>query len=275
MEETASKVPLASGEDFLNSYQTIASKLKRKFLRKPNVSDAEEEFNSLARQLEQQEQHSHAAVCHLAAARCEGTLGNPFGEAESLIKGARAFLAAEQENRKLSLPAQEEHLMAAMSVFNHAIKVYLEQKQKLLASRFCLELANALKEFGKLREALAYYQKSIEMEDNQTLGQLNSQELVASCFIEMCDYHAALSTFDGMRGTLDVMKENGVHEAPISGLLRKCEVMQVLLLLLLQIPPAQMKKEYSLLLSKYTFEDEPLGEHMIPVNDSESWVGQK
>lgn len=64
-------------------------------MRKPNVSEATEEFCDLALQCEHAEQPPYAGLCYIGAARCEGSIGNTIGEAEYLLMSARQFMKAE------------------------------------------------------------------------------------------------------------------------------------------------------------------------------------
>ncbi|XP_016072394.1 PREDICTED: factor VIII intron 22 protein-like [Miniopterus natalensis] len=56
--------------DFLARYRQVLNKLKKRFLRKPNVAEAGEQFGQLGRELRAQECLPYAAWCQLAVARC-------------------------------------------------------------------------------------------------------------------------------------------------------------------------------------------------------------
>ena len=64
------------GQEFLTEYRSISNKLKKRFLRRPNVSEASDHFRQLGRKLEEAEEPQYAAFCHLATSRCEQTVGN-------------------------------------------------------------------------------------------------------------------------------------------------------------------------------------------------------
>ena len=51
---------------FLPEYRSISNKLKKRFLRKPNVSEASEQFRQLGKRLEDNQEPQYAAYCHLA-----------------------------------------------------------------------------------------------------------------------------------------------------------------------------------------------------------------
>ncbi|CAG0914371.1 unnamed protein product [Notodromas monacha] len=81
------------GDDFWTKYRGLAAKLKKRFLKKPNVAEVADEFRSLAKRLAGDEHRPLAGVCSLAVARCEQTIGNLPCEAEALLNAARLFLA--------------------------------------------------------------------------------------------------------------------------------------------------------------------------------------
>nr|CAD7405926.1 unnamed protein product [Timema cristinae] len=62
-------------------------------------------YSKLAVQCEREELPQYAGLCWIAAARCEGSLGNSPGEAWDLVRGARQFLVAETSSRALGCPS--------------------------------------------------------------------------------------------------------------------------------------------------------------------------
>lgn len=66
-------------------------------MRKPNVSEATNEFIGLAIQCEHSEQPSFAGQTYVDAAKCEALAGNHLGEAEQYLAAARQFVKAEQK----------------------------------------------------------------------------------------------------------------------------------------------------------------------------------
>lgn len=59
----------------------------------------------MAQQCESEELPQYAALSWIAAARCEGTLGNNVAETSYLLKAARQFLKAEEENSQTDCPS--------------------------------------------------------------------------------------------------------------------------------------------------------------------------
>lgn len=66
-------------------------------MRKPNISEATNEFIALAIQCEHSEQPAFAGQTYIGAAKCEASAGNVLGEAEQYIAAARQFMKAEKK----------------------------------------------------------------------------------------------------------------------------------------------------------------------------------
>ncbi|NXX84328.1 F8I2 protein, partial [Urocolius indicus] len=93
--------PVLGGDgDFLSRYRLVSAKLRRRFLRKPNVAEAAEQFAALARELRAQESLPYAAWCQLAVARCAQSLFHGPAEAAALAEAARLFLRQERDLRQ-------------------------------------------------------------------------------------------------------------------------------------------------------------------------------
>ena len=54
------------GQEFLTEYRAISNKLKKRFLRRPNVSEASDHFRQLGKRLDDTDEPQYAAFCHLA-----------------------------------------------------------------------------------------------------------------------------------------------------------------------------------------------------------------
>ena len=73
----------------------------------------------LSKRLRAAEEPQYEALCHLAVARCEQSVGHAEAEAEALIKASRSFLDAEMKTKDVGCPSYEEHLMAGKSILSH------------------------------------------------------------------------------------------------------------------------------------------------------------
>ncbi|XP_068097743.1 40-kDa huntingtin-associated protein-like [Hyperolius riggenbachi] len=249
---------MAAEGDFLLRYRAVSNKLKKRFLRKPNVSEAGEQFGQLAKELRQQECLQYAGFCSLAVARCEQTLFHAPGEALALTEAARLFLQEECHAHELHCPAYEEHLQAAINCYSFAIKVYSELNQPVMAASLCLELGNALRDMSKLEEALIYFQRAAELQSQVPIERLLSLGYVASCKILTCDYDGALAVLTERQL---LAEERSLHASgsslPVGAFLDiivGCEISRVLLLMLLQPPPQKLLAEHAQTLEKYDWE---------------------
>uniref|UniRef100_A0A668AZX1 Coagulation factor VIII associated n=1 Tax=Myripristis murdjan TaxID=586833 RepID=A0A668AZX1_9TELE len=264
---------MAAEGDFLMRYRAVSNKLKKRFLRKPNVAEASEQFGDLrfscglsslralgqlAKELKQQDCLQYAAFCNLAMARCEQTLFNAPGEALALTDAARLFLSSEKENRALQAPGFDEHLQAALNCYSFAIKVYIEMNQPVMAASLSLELGNALKEMNRPGEAIVHYQRAAELQTQTPIEALLSMGEMATCKILTRDYDGALSVLTEMQL---LCQERGLllpgTSTPVGAFLdivAKCEISRVLLLMLLEPPPQKLLPEHAQTLERYAWE---------------------
>ncbi|KAM9180985.1 40-kDa huntingtin-associated protein [Dugong dugon] len=294
--------------DFLARYRLVSNKLKKRFLRKPNVAEAGEQFGQLGRELRAQECLPYAAWCQLAVARCQQALFHGPGEALALTEAARLFLRQERDARqRLVCPAAYgEPLQAAASALGAAVRLHLELGQPAAAAALCLELAAALRDLGQPAAAAGHFQRAAQLQLPQLpLAALQALGDAASCQLLARDYSAALAVFTRMQrlarehGTHPVqpppppppppppqqqqlqgpqppgpppgpdtvpalqvpLPANAASAAPppaalgaFSDVLVRCEVSRVLLLLLLQPPPAKLLPEHAHTLEKYSWE---------------------
>ncbi|XP_063099617.1 40-kDa huntingtin-associated protein [Cavia porcellus] len=320
----------AEAGDFLARYRLVSNKLKKRFLRKPNVAEASEQFAQLGRELRAQECLPYAAWCQLAVARCQQALFHGPGEALALTEAARLFLRQECDARqRLGCPAAYgEPLQAAASALGAAVRLHLELGQPAAAAALCLELAAALRDLGQPATAASHFQRAAQLQlPLLPLAALQALGDAASCLLLARDYTGALAIFTRMQG---LALEHGGHpvqlhpqsQTPLlplhpgsqsqqppqlppgsqpgsvgaavllstnpagphattgaaaaadavdavavaattpsptalgafSDVLIRCEVTRVLLLLLLQPPPAKLLPEHAQTLEKYSWE---------------------
>jgi len=246
--------------DVLGQYRAITSKLKRRFLKKPNVSEASDQFGSLAKELKRQDCPQYAGFCSLAKARCENTLSNATGEVEAFTEAARLFLEAEKNCVELRCPAFEEHLTEAIHLFNQAIKTHCAQGNSALGACLCLEIGDALRHMNRPHEAMVHYQHAAELQHQNPIDAIQSMTLVASCKIETGDFDGALSVLTEMayfaeeRGAMG--QQQGKLQGPYQEILARCEIGRVLLLMLLQPTPQRIRPQHAQILEKYSEESD-------------------
>ncbi|XP_075018304.1 40-kDa huntingtin-associated protein-like [Calonectris borealis] len=253
---------LGGDGDFLSRYRLVSAKLRRRFLRKPNVAEAAEQFAALARELRAQESLPYAAWCQLAVARCAQSLFHGPAEAAALAEAARLFLRQERDLRqRLGLRGGfGEHVAAAQSCGAFAARLHLERGQPALAAGLCLELAAALRDTGRPARAAAHLQRAAELlaAARLPLEALRCLAERASCLLLGRDYAGALAALTRAQALAGAgLGGGGGGGAPGGAFLdvvARCEVSRVLLLLLLQPPPAKLLPEHARTLEQYCWE---------------------
>jgi len=219
------------GQEFLTEYRNISNKLKKRFLgRRPNVSEASEQFRSLAKRLNDNEEPQYAAYCHLAIGRCEQSVGNSPGEIEAITAAARSFLKSEFEVHNLRNPSFEFQLTAAVSCYTTAAKLQEDQGRQQLAAGLYNELGQAYWKMNRPVEALPYFQKAVILLENDVLSVMNAKLSVASCFIAIPDYHNALLVLSDIA---NIATENDSFHL-YDDIQENVEILRVLLLLIIE-----------------------------------------
>ncbi|XP_039187380.1 40-kDa huntingtin-associated protein-like [Crotalus tigris] len=261
------------GSDFLTRYRLVSSKLRKRFLRKPNVSEASEQFAALARELRAQESLPYAAWCQLAVARCAQSLGHPAGEAAALAEAARLWLRHERELRLRQGAGLGlcEHLPAAHGCVAFAARLHVDLGQPALAAGLWLELGNELRSAGEPGQAVPAFLRAADLlaAAHLPLEALHGLRDVASCLLLGRDYDGALAVLTqaqqlaqagggGGGGGGGSGAPSNASSASLPGAfldhLLGCEVSRVLLLLLLQPPPSKLLPEHAQILEKYSWE---------------------
>lgn len=239
-----------TGYEVLDQYRNITSKLKKRFLRKPNETEASESFATLGQQCESQDLPQYAALSWTAAARCEGTLGNAVNETSYLLCSARQFLKAEEENVNIGCTSvSTEHLQAGLLNYTHASRRYGEDC--LIPIGLDLEIADFLKRMGRTEYLETYLENVVQLSDGTQDIHLHCLELLASYFVSSGEYVLALNTFQEITKLLETLPRNGQR----CEMLLKCEVTSVFLLLILRPSPQNIASNLAKILEKYTWGD--------------------
>ncbi|XP_028165947.1 uncharacterized protein LOC114356789 [Ostrinia furnacalis] len=146
---------------FNEQYMNINTKMKKRFMRKPNISEATNEFIALAIQCEHSEQPAFAAQAYVGAAKCEASAGNFLGEAEHYVTAARQFMKAEKKLVSLKFHSPDrENLEAAIGCFMQALTKYPAKSP--IRTSILMELANDLAVLEHKLEAVSYYEQALE-----------------------------------------------------------------------------------------------------------------
>ena len=255
--------------DVLANYRAINNKLRKRLLKRPNYSDASDQFGTLTRVLDQQECPQYAGFCCIAKAHCENALNNPVAETDALIQAARLFFKAEKDNVEVSCPALEEHLTEAIHCYNQAIKIYNREGHLALAAMLSLEVAVKLKEVGKIHEASEHFIRAAEIQRQYSIiDYIDSTREGITCHIMTGSYHSALKMLSEVGSIVEAYekREPFILESQ-RDLICTCEIDKVFLLLLLQSLPQQLCNNYGKVMEKYIWEN--------PEDSRPSWLSEE
>ncbi|XP_046676309.1 40-kDa huntingtin-associated protein isoform X1 [Homalodisca vitripennis] len=241
----------SSVNDFLSQYKSISNKLKKRFLRKPNVAEPSDQFGALGVQCERDEMPQYAGLCYLAVSRCEAALNNPTGEAWAQVRAGRQFLQAhsQQEVGGLVSPGGEL-LEAAISSLGRAGLLWPSEPERFLAAGLALETGTVLRTDRPHQSAASLVTAVNLLTDHPPL-QLHALLDLASCRIRMGDLDGALSVLSQTVSVVEMIADPpfGIY----ADILLSCEVSRVLLLLLLRPPPQLLPAHLTAVLERYSW----------------------
>ncbi|ERL95412.1 hypothetical protein D910_12676 [Dendroctonus ponderosae] len=252
----------ATGYTILDRYRSIASKLKKRFLRKPNEAEAAEGFISLGHHCESEELPQYAAMSWLAAARCEGSLSHPVSETSLLVRAGRQFLKAgnddldigcisvSSESLQVLIECLIYRVLAGLACHNHASSRYPEDS--LLALGLNLEIIEYLKRIECTESLEVYLNNALELSKGTAEAHLHCLDLLASYYISTGECVSGVHTYQKIASILQNSYLNG-HTCE---LLLKCEVNSVFLLLILRPSPHNISADFAKILEKYTWGDQ-------------------
>ena len=267
--------------DYNATFKSISAKLKKRFLRKPNVSEAIEEYTQLAKQLENEECHGLSAYCYQQIAKCFHSVGNIVSESSALQTAARQYLNSEiSSSVESNILTFGEDLLSSISMYEEVIKLHCEQNERQLAGKLCLELADVLAlKFEKYFEAIAYYERAVTLYSDQQVGLNAIQVLIiqvklGALKVFTCDYSGALSTYTDICNSIvskfAQQSQQASSNMPTSSarqvtfvnynkpigiyatLLAEADISKLLLLLCLK-PTTKMKPEHTNTLEVYSW----------------------
>ncbi|PAA78840.1 hypothetical protein BOX15_Mlig007937g2 [Macrostomum lignano] len=244
--------------NYLSKYRQVTAKLKKRFLKKPNLAEGSAEFDSISKHLEMEEQaFYYAAMFAKGQAKCESSIGNSAAEAGAMMRAARLHLLAEEELSKTLSVSLHENLELAIASFVQAAAVYEQCGQPLLAVNAYLQLAEALMLYGKFAEAAVHLHRATDLVPTHTMLMLRLLGKLATCRLQLSDPHAALLVHTRMQ---EIVQRTG-GDAGGGGQLLPCyqdcmrdsEISRVLLLCLLARPADRLEAEHADTLARYAW----------------------
>ncbi|KAK9888208.1 hypothetical protein WA026_000476 [Henosepilachna vigintioctopunctata] len=241
----------STGIEELDHFRSISKKLKKTFFKKPNETEALDSYTTLAREWENSGLHSYAGLCWTAAAKCENSLGNATGEVTDLVKSARQYASAEENNVRVgSVRFGFDNLQASLNSYSSAAAKY--EKKSSLVVTLNLEVVEFLEKIGRGDLAEDYLKEALNHCSNGgDFMKVHCLNLLAKKFIEEADYLPALNTFTEIHNSVVKLPPNAAY----ADILLKCEISRVLLLLILKPPPQKLTPELAKILERYTWGD--------------------
>jgi len=238
------------GQDFLTEYKTISNKLKKRFLRRPNVAEASDNYRQLAKRLQDNDENQFAGFCFLATGRCEQTVGNGAAEVESISAAARCFLAAELQVQDLNNPSFHQLLNAAIASFKQAGKLQEEAGRSSAAAAIYVKLGNELLALSRPAEALFYYEKAKALQVNSIVDFICINNKIAGCYISLGDHHNALKVLTTLASFTADNDPCQLYHAQTAAI----EILRVFLLLIIQPSHHNTAPHLLKVLTKYKWE---------------------
>ncbi|XP_026472548.1 factor VIII intron 22 protein [Ctenocephalides felis] len=231
-------------EDLLDTYKIITSKLRKRFLRKPNVAEASDEFNSLAIRCERSQALEFSGLCWLGVAKCEGSLGNSYLEIESLLKAAHSFNNSRNFSKKIGCSCMRHEITnASLNCYHHAISRFRENSPLCVASH--IEAKNVLND--QLVKDIDFNQIT-QIHPALTIHTLTSR---LQQLIDNGDYTNALEVLTLMDSSINISSSSGIFR----DLLIRNEITKVLLLVMLEPPIGKLSVSQAKLIEKYSWVD--------------------
>eukprot|EP00096_Caligus_rogercresseyi_P012443 TRINITY_DN5218_c0_g1_i2.p1 TRINITY_DN5218_c0_g1~~TRINITY_DN5218_c0_g1_i2.p1 ORF type:complete len:320 (+),score=55.29 TRINITY_DN5218_c0_g1_i2:304-1263(+) len=244
--------------DFLVEYRNISSKLKKRFLRKPNVSEASDQFYKLSKRLIKDDEYNYAGFSGLAVVKCEQSNANTPGEIEALIESGRTFMKSEMKVFETGNYSFEYDLAAAVDCYAKAIRLLEETPSPSYSARslgLCSEIGNSLRQMGKTGQALSFYLHGAKTRSpsQYLLESVHIKEQVAACYIDSGDYHNALTTLTEVSSLIETHGSKKPRSIYLD-ILSRSEVTRVLLLLLIKPTPQNLSPSLTSILEKYAWD---------------------
>jgi len=184
----------------IDSYKLISAKLKKKKfpMRKPNYSEAIDQFSQVMNSFKRDNNLMYAAFCCLSIGRCEQALkSSSSAEASCYIDSGYLIWENEIQNSDSDIIGFEENIPEAINCYLLAIKIYNNYKRFSIMSTLYYEMASILKKLNKLEEAAEYFQKAAEIQRTESpISSINSLKEATFCKIMEWDYKGACNFLD-------------------------------------------------------------------------------
>ncbi|CAI7995524.1 40-kDa huntingtin-associated protein, partial [Geodia barretti] len=113
--------------------------LRKRFMKKPNVKEASEDYGKLANRLKNEDNPHYSSMCFQAMAKCDRLMGDSSGEAEAWANAGRQF-----SGRRAAFSAQHARTGRVMMLESTALSwplTLMRERRWCNGSHVLLELA--------------------------------------------------------------------------------------------------------------------------------------
>ncbi|SPP78584.1 uncharacterized protein LOC117581631 [Drosophila guanche] len=200
----------------------------------PSVNDVQADFQRLAYSFEESGIMQYAAMCHVGYAKCESFGGAPQRESEAYVRAARAFLQAHNEFGLLHMRTQHSGFREG------ALHCYHKAAERVVDG--CVFKAAILRELQQLQRQLDRTSSFAS-----PTHQIHDLEMSADLSTQREDYRSALQHYDDIVD--NIYERRGA--LMYTDLLRRVEVLRLLLLVHLNLPPARQSPAHIKLIEHY------------------------
>ncbi|XP_036339353.1 uncharacterized protein LOC118748783 [Rhagoletis pomonella] len=226
-------------QKLVDQYLKASNKLK-KFDRvvfkrfAPNVTEVLEEFGRLASRFEEAGIFQYAAMCHLGVAKCELSAGNVINECQAYLRAARAFMRVHNTNAALQLRSSGgEFKEGALRCYCQALERCADDT--VLKAAIIREMSPLQPHYDGCSSFASPAHRIFEL------------EVAAHASLEQRDFLSALHQLDDI---VDNICERKQHEL-YADLLQRVEILRLLLLMALNLPPARQSPSHIKLMEYY------------------------
>ncbi|XP_046802498.1 uncharacterized protein LOC111680755 [Lucilia cuprina] len=226
-------------KNLVDQYLKTSTKLKKieKAVFKrfgPNVSEVLEDYGRLAIKFEEAGIYQYAGMCQLGVAKCENYLQNAMAECQALLKAARLFLKAHEEMESLLLRSNSpEYRETALHCFTQAVEKCPDDS---------VIKAAIIREMTPLQP---HYEVTSTF--NSPAHRIYELELATEQSLKNHDYLKALQQLDDIVDNIYERKKQHLYQE----VLARVEILRVLLLVALTLPPSRQTPAHIKLIEFY------------------------
>lgn len=203
-----------------------------------------EEFQRLAVRFENAALPNYAGLCYLGASKCEKALNSPSCEVHLLLKAARAFKMADLDNL-CTRSSSHDNKQAALHCYSQALVQCNEDA--VMKAAIIREMKKIHPYCDQTSDFVSPAHRAYEL------------EMDANRCIRSNDYETALDKLTEIYDDIVERKVQTIYEQ----LVRTHEITRILLMLLLDLPPARQSPSNVKLLERFQRYDESAEENSV------------